>query len=821
MRKFIGALVCMAVAAFSQNAVGNGGAAGTEARTGFRPLPSIENLALHKPYTMNPAPNYSSSTDADDRIQLTDGVFTEGYFWEQKSTVGWVKTDVMTVTIDLGRVEPIRGFMISSAGGSADVAFPDVVYVYASDDNRNWNLVGDLISKSVQESGEPKRHEYNTFKFGTLEMPAKGRYVTFILCGGLYTFMDEIEIYKGDASLLSRDDLGEPVMDMQAHLRNLRVLQRLDGDFNALLRGAKGLDDAEMKALEDEIKAVRQKAFTADFGNMEDLETVIPMFDVQRDIFALNSRVLRAKGFARPQLWSNCRWDNLQPMDVPPSKAKAAFTCEMMRNEVRAETFNILNPTDSPIKYNVRVTGFPEAARVDVREVLFTDTRQLRCVSGALRLGSGTSVDVEVPAGTSRQIWLSFRRPALKAGKYTGKATLTPDGEGLETLTLDLDLVIRDVDFPEMPRLHLCGWDHLESGAKYYHAPGNIQSNLETMRGIYADSPWANPETVLPKGAKFNEAGNLVNADELDYSVLDNWVKLWSGARIYCVFMAVKNSFDGEPMGTARFNTMVGEYYKSFVDHAEGQGVKASQLLFLIYDEPRSHETDRIIVAWAKAMKATVPDVLLFVDPIYQDPTEGLPEMFEVNDVLCPQTVHLIDGGKPFRDFYMKYKEAGKKMGLSSCSGPARLLDPVRYYRAQMWRAFEFDAFMCGYWAFGCGGGIGDSWHAYRQRGNEYSPYFVSQTDTMDAKQSAGIQEGMQDFEILCMLRDRIADCRKAGKDVSAAQRLLDGAVERALAVPPEAAATGSDIIWWEVDSDRSLMDKVRVELTRMLEKMK
>ncbi|MBO4345827.1 MAG: hypothetical protein J5833_08720, partial [Victivallales bacterium] len=518
---------------------------------------------------------------------------------------------------------------------------------------------------------------------------------------------------------------------------------------------------------------------------------------------------------------SSCRWDNLQPMDVPPSKAKAAFTCEMMRNEVRAETFNILNPTDSPIKYDVKITGFPEAACVDVREVLFTDTKQLKCVSGALRPGKGTSIETEVPAGTSRQIWLSFNRLSLKAGRYKGKAVLTPEGKGLKTLALKLELVVRDVDFPAKPRLHLCGWDHLESGAKYYRAPGNIKSNLEMMRSIYVDSPWANPETVLPKGARFNEAGNLVNGNELDFSVLDNWVKLWSGAEIYCVFMAVKNSFNGEPMGTPRFNTMVGEYYKLFVDHAEKQGVEPSRLLFLIYDEPQSHEADRIIVAWAKAMKATVPDVLLFIDPLYKDPTEGLPEMFEAKDVLCPNTVHLIEGGKPFKDFYMKYKEAGKKMALYSCSGPARLLDPLRYHRAQMWRAFELDAFMCGYWAFGCGGGIGDSWHAYRQRGIEYSPYFVSQTDVMAAKQSAGIQEGMQDFEILCMLRDRIAECKKAGKDVAAAQKLLDDAVERALAVPPEAAEKGSGIIHWEVDSDRSVMDKVRVELTRMLEKMK
>ncbi|MBO4345826.1 MAG: discoidin domain-containing protein, partial [Victivallales bacterium] len=748
------------------------------ASVGFVSLSADENLALHKPYTMKPSPSYSLCTDENDRIQLTDGVFTEGYFWAQKSTVGWMDTNVVSVTVDLGRVEPIRGFMLSMAGGVAGVTFPDIVYVYASDDNKEWRIIGNLVEKSVPESGEPKHDEYNTFKFGTTSMPAKGRYVTFLVCGKMYTFIDEIEIYKGDASLLAENDLGKPVKSPQSHFSNLRIVARLEDDVKLLEKAAKecSLD------ISDELKAIKHKAITGEYGNMDDMVTIIPICDVQRDIFALNSRLLRAKGFAKPQLWSSCRWDNLQPMDVPPSKAKASFTCEMMRNEVRAETFNVLNPTDSSIVYNVKVTGFPEAARVDLREVLFTDTKQLKCVSGALKPGNGTSLAVEVPAGTSRQIWLSFNRPSLKAGRYKGKATLTPDGKGLKTLALDLELVVRDVDFPERPRLHLGGWDYVEDGANYYRAPGNIQSNLAMMRSIYVDSPWANPK-IQPTGAKFNEAGNLVNAEELDYTMWDNWVKLWVGARIYCVFMAVGNSFGGEPMGTARFNTMVGDYYKAFVAHAEAQGIKASQLLFLIYDEPYSQEADRIIIAWAKAMKPAVPDVNLFIDPIYRDPTKGLAELYDVNDIICPNTVFLIEGGKPFKDFYMKYKEAGKKMALYSCSGPARLLDPIRYHRAQMWRAFEFDAFICGYWAFGCGGGIGDSWASYTQSGTEYSPYFVSQTDTMDAKQSAGVQEGMQDFEILCMLRDRISEFKKAGKDVSAAQKLLDGAVERALAV--------------------------------------
>jgi hypothetical protein len=42
--------------------------------------PGMENLALRKPYTLEPSPNYAHCTDPGDATQLTDGQYTDGYF---------------------------------------------------------------------------------------------------------------------------------------------------------------------------------------------------------------------------------------------------------------------------------------------------------------------------------------------------------------------------------------------------------------------------------------------------------------------------------------------------------------------------------------------------------------------------------------------------------------------------------------------------------------------------------------------------------------------------------------------------------------------
>ena len=48
-----------------------------------------ENIALGASYTLEPGPNYGLCSDPGDAEQLTDGVYTDGYFWAQLSTVGW------------------------------------------------------------------------------------------------------------------------------------------------------------------------------------------------------------------------------------------------------------------------------------------------------------------------------------------------------------------------------------------------------------------------------------------------------------------------------------------------------------------------------------------------------------------------------------------------------------------------------------------------------------------------------------------------------------------------------------------------------------
>lgn len=69
----------------------------------------LENLALGKPYTVSPAPDYGHCADAGAATQLTDGHHTTGRLWMHKAAVDWSGRTTKLITIDLGACQPIAG----------------------------------------------------------------------------------------------------------------------------------------------------------------------------------------------------------------------------------------------------------------------------------------------------------------------------------------------------------------------------------------------------------------------------------------------------------------------------------------------------------------------------------------------------------------------------------------------------------------------------------------------------------------------------------------------------------------------------------------
>ena len=171
----------------------------TAALAGGRPMPpgsAGDNIALNKPYTMSPAPNYSYCTDAGDATQLTDGAYTSGWFWTQQSTVGWSNPpSAPTIIIDLGSIQPVKGVSYNTAGGVGGAYWPTAINLFVSNDGINYSSIGDLASISNSEHGNaPAYGTHAVHRYWTDQLATFGRYVKLEVIQQPFVFVDEIMI---------------------------------------------------------------------------------------------------------------------------------------------------------------------------------------------------------------------------------------------------------------------------------------------------------------------------------------------------------------------------------------------------------------------------------------------------------------------------------------------------------------------------------------------------------------------------------------------------------------------------------------------------
>ena len=393
-------------------------------------LPPGPNIALNAAYEYTPRAKYPYSYDEGDATQLTDGLLTVGYFWTQKSTVGWMRTGPVSLTVDLGQDQPIAGLSFRSAAGIAGVTWPESIHVFTSDDEKHWYLAGDLIVMSECELGLPAEG-YRTHRFAVSDLNTHGRYVRLIISYFPFAFCDEVEVYRGADELLARAPVGKQMAGTTDFVKEAVIVGaiawRLRTDLADVRKAieAAQLPDADRAALLTRADELALAIENLPPSVPEGFQTILPFSDLHTNIYALNAAVLRSQGLNGLVAWACNRYDPLAPTQGPdaPPEGAPVLRVDMISGEYRAEVFNLTNATDSPIAATVSVTGLPGGDNPDwvkVREVLFTDTRTRSPIAAALPnaepVAGGFAIDI--PAGMTRQVWLAFRATDVPAGEH-------------------------------------------------------------------------------------------------------------------------------------------------------------------------------------------------------------------------------------------------------------------------------------------------------------------------------------------------------------------------------------------------------------------
>lgn len=775
------------------------------------------NLALGVKYVMSVAPTYEHCTDPGDAIQLTDGQLTEGHFWTQKSTVGWQSASYVTISLDLGKVEPIGGASFQTAAGVAGVFWPMSVYVQVSDDGKDYRQAGDLVELDETPGSIPAG--YAVRRLMSTKLSARGRYVRFVaIPTGPYLFCDEIELLRGNDALLKNEPAGPPVGDLDAWCARTRVKpairRRFDHDAGGVkqaIQTAQLDDSAKTPLLASLDKLERDLAASAKSLSQDSFRAILPYNANHADLFRLQASLWKALGRPALSAWAVQPYD---PTDLHalPATEPGRIEVHTMRGEYRSAAFNLANTTDAAMKVSIRFKDLPNSPTppwVTIHEVPWTDTISGRPVTAALPDATKTDADwtVEVLPGLVRQVWLTFHVVDLPPGEHTGNVVL--EATGIRPMTLPVRLKVYPLTFPAKTTLWVGGWDYTDNESMYGMTAANHKALVEHLRSRFVNAPWANSASIM----QVTFTNDSPPKARLDTRRFDAWLDQWPEAQAYFVFASVGDNFMGVPMGTEPFNQRVAAWISAWVAHLKTRGIAPDRFGLLLVDEPRAHEHDDVIIPWAKAIRAAEPTVLIWEDPIYGKPSDGRPEMYELCHVLCPNRPMWLNNSKEFETFYLNQRDHGRTLHFYSCSGPARLLDPYSYYRLQAWHCWKIGATGSFFWAFGDTGGS-SSWNEYLAASGPYCPVFLDERSVTAAKQMEAIRESAEDYEYFVMLQAAAKQAEADGKSnpvMIKARSLLTQAADEVL------SAAGASALNWHSPKDRSKVDTVRVRLLESL----
>lgn len=748
------------------------------------------NLALHRPYTMSPAPSYDLTTDVGDQEQLTDGRLTLGIgrLWRYRSTVGWQSLPAARITIDLGSDVDIGEVSAHTGAGTADVAWPGPIFVFVGERADEYRPVGGLEPDTHPTSG------YSSAWYRSKGISVRARYVT-LLClvpNRQYLFFDEVQVAKADGRAGFAKTA--PVADLTTFGATANTVEhvrrRIEQDLDALLPELQRSPLSARSALQRESDSIR-RALQAPYSPPAGFVARLPLSPLHRRVFQLQASIWRARGISEA-VWPLATWARSTHILIPPQGPLAPMTVDLARGtDRRALLVGIASGSTDDRLVRVCVDGLDRLSWT-ARAVEWTDRVNDSPVASALAEPSGADGCqlLEVTAGLPGQIWFTFGAGSLSPSIRHGSIKIFFD---TKTFAIPLTVTVFESSLSQTA-LHTGGFDYSPS-TLYDVRPTNRTSLVSLLRDHLVDSAWASHEMLgLPGSASTTDA-------------FARWTReLWPHAARYMVFADIPFSRPPAPAAVKQWLTA---WRAALAD----EQLPDDSLWVLLSDEPKtSSEVDRI-GAWSGAIRAAGGGIRLVEDPTTVD-SALLARLAKSVDVLVANRKLLAERGASYLAALRSACVTSCRLGLYNSVADAHALDPYRYYRLQAWIVFRLGGATSLFWSFADDGGF-TGWNDYNGRGPAYSPIFLSVDRATSSKQLEALREGIEDFEVLTLLQRAVVAARTQGLHLSAlaeAESLLSTRIDQMI------ADDSPRLYAWQMDQDRTQADQLRVDALRLLD---
>ncbi len=359
------------------------------------------------------------------------------------------------------------------------------------------------------------------------------------------------------------------------------------------------------------------------------------------------------------------------------------------------------------------------------------------------------------PAET-RELWLTLHSRTLEAGNHK----VTVQAFMLERIAppveIPLELKISRIRLPERLSYKHCNWLYLASIKDEHLLDATIRDAVEHGTNVFnIPGPTVNVNCDgSPQGADTALPDGLIRRLPGAFFMVGGWV-------------GVKWPTDC----SADAATQESAYRQAvhwYADHMRGLGLNYTDYAMYPQDEPGlvggGAGFDQY-VATVKRIKAADPQM-----QVYADPTDGatpklLAPLMGSVDVWCPGLADF----RPYREEYTAMFSQVKQFWHYEAPADQRGLDPLGFYRVKPWISFLYGMNGGGYWTYS----YTDYW--VPSHGEEYGAVYQGPQGPVTSKRWEASREGIQDYELLVMLRRAAQD--SSSPNARAALQLIDDAV--------------------------------------------
>lgn len=698
--------------------------------TGFiRSCQADANLAMGKPYSLSPKPNYQYSAPSGDITSLTDGRHTFGYFWTQKTTVGWSGVKIVEILIDLENESNISAINFSTARGiHAGVSYPSPIHAYVGRDKNHLAYVGDVSATRSNTAGA-----YETKRFLLENLNIKGRYVLLeVHARGDYIFCDEIEVLAGHKTDKNDGDL--TIAAARSHSNQMKTLADEKEFLNGLVDK---FTPAENKtpSLKERLSIIKEQNPATPAGN--GLETV------EINFFKLRAESLRAQFPGKKLLIEAVNpWGSLSPVTAPSGRPLSGLSLAMPLMGYDSASFTITNLSNYPIQLDLSVNNMTGVAlALIIYHVPFVKSATMEYVADPLvQIKDG----ITLKAGETRMVFLTAQ------GKITGKGQcLLNITSGGTAHSIPLEYNVLKVALPMDPVFNSVNWSYLD------FKPVRDRKS-EAVKDLFAHhtNVIVIPPAYLP--ITFSDSPDAFNK-------LDTYLAYHKGASKFLLFMEYRNTKRAtfgeahqfmDDMWKESFKRWYAGVQKSFAK----AGYRESSIYLYPFDEMSEKESEQFIalVKWASN---EIPGIKFYATLDKKESLHVLPYV---------DIAQIID-----RENILEHVNNPKgALWLYDAKGTAKSLSAYTYYRLMPWKAFVRGFQGAGFWAYadtGFGDNPGSAWNDFDGKNPDYAViYDGNGTSIVSSRRWEAWRMGIEDYELLTLYAKQkgMVEAKKLAKSV-------------------------------------------------------